>query len=786
MKIHTIPHEDVTTEILALGQLCHGEDDIGRVLELLVEKIANILKTDVCSLYMLNHMTQELVLSATKGLNRDAIGTVRMKVGEGLVGMTMEWLKPISMATGRRSKKFKYFPGTGEERYASFLSVPLIYNRKPIGVLVVQNIKPVKFSSQTVHLMMTLAIPAVNVIEKAKLLGTFGTLSQKDDTKKIGPELLKRSKGAMHVGIGSSPGIAMAGVKTLHRPVQHMAITEQNNLSPDVEKMRLMEAFRWVEEEVRETIAKAKKKFGLEEMSIFDAYQMVLESAAFKDEILNEIDKGHSALKAVEIIIRKYTETMAMAEDEYIRERAYDIHDVGRKITDRLIYGSHMPSEAFAPNEPCILMADFWSISDFVEMDPQITKAIISPSGGASSHVAILAKSIGIPAVMGLSTFIENIREGDKLIVDGTSGVVIVNPEPETQRLYQKEMLSSQKAQQLYLKTARKPSKSMGGKRIMVGANMGMISHIEEAQKSGAEEIGLYRTELPFLIRKTLPTEDEQYLLYSKVLKAMDGRPVTFRTLDIGGDKYVPYLQLPHEANPFLGWRSIRISLDREDLFRIQLRALLRASVHGPTRLMFPMISSVDEIRKVKDILRDVKKELLSQKKKIDRNVPIGIMVEVPAAVVIAESLIREVNFFSIGTNDLVQYVLAVDRNNAKVAKLYNSLHPAVLNMIAQTVKIASKHGKSVTICGEMASHPLSVAFLTGIGIPGLSMSVPLIAKIKYLVNRLDAKKLKKLSKKALHAATASEVTQIFVTYFKNEGLEEFLPQSKMPEITSF
>lgn len=789
MKIHHASSENMIGEILDLAQLCHREDDVQKVLDLLCEKISIIMHSDVCSIYFLDPQTKELVLRATKGLEQVAVGQVHMKVGEGLVGKTLEWLKPVSMASGRKSKSFKFFPGTGEEKFSSFLSVPLIYNRHPIGVLVIQNEAATHYSNGDIQILMTMAIPAVNVIEKAKLLDKFGRIkgrlddivASKDREGAVAP---KRDTELMHVGVGAASGLAMASVKIIHRSLhKKLVIPSPETLHPEVEKMRLLESFRWVEEEIRSVQKKAKKKFGLEELAIFDAYRMVLESDPFKEQIIDKINEGNSALSAVEEVVNLYTEQLSNAEDDYIRERAYDIKDVGRKISDRLLYGGEVPRGQMNMGEPAILMSEFWSISDFVEIDPDKTLGLLCPQGGKSSHVAILAESLGIPAVLGLSTFSNYIQDGDLVIMDGSSGMVVVNPTEATKKTYDKELKQHETISEEYKKYAHKKAIPANGKRIVIGANMGIIADLDAALENGAEEIGLYRTEFPFLIRRSLPTEEEQFILYRKVVETMKTQSVTIRTLDIGGDKYLPYLNLPKEENPFLGWRSIRICLEREDLFRIQLRAMLRASHYGKLRILIPMISSIEEIRRVKDILSDVKKELKSEKTPFAKNIPLGMMIEVPSAAEMADDFIKEVDFFSIGTNDLVQYTLAVDRNNSKVAKMYTPLHPAVLRLVQKTIRAAHKAKKTVGVCGDMAAQPMGVLLLVGMGVDNLSMSTPLIAKVKNLINRLDLPSLKKLTKKVLTKSTSQEVQGELIAYLDEKKLQQFIPHaSLLPE----
>ncbi len=778
MKILDLHYQDSVSEILALGELCHNQDG-GNVLSLLVEKIAQVMQTDVCSLYLLDPASQMLTLVATRGLNSTAVGRVQMGIGEGLVGKAFEWQKPVSLARGTKSKRFKYFPETGEEQYASFLAIPLIDKRKSLGVLVVQNRKATRFSARSAGLLMMLALPSIQVIEKIKLSDTIGQVdSNLKPQSNVSPITLvaRRRQGVMHHGIGAAPGIAIARVKIIHKNPPPSALPKDEGVFElETEKQKVLASFATVEAEVRTTQAKAEKQFGAEEAAIFDAYRMILESDVFKNQVLEEIEKGKSALKSLELVIQRYTEELSLADDNYIRERAYDIRDMGRKLTDNLLYGAVSPHVPVPLEEPTILLSEFWSISDFVDMDLQKVKGILSPSGGASSHIAILAESQGLPAVLGLASFTELIRDGDLVIMDGSSGAVIINPDDRTLETYELESQIDIQAQATYRQQSSRKVGPIGGKKVAVGVNLGMLAHVRTALENGAEEIGLYRTEFPFLIRRSLPTEEEQFELYKKVVESMHGKPVAIRTLDIGGDKYLPYLNLPQEANPFLGWRSIRISLDREDLFRIQLRAILRAAHYGKVKLLFPMISSIDEIRRVKQIVKDVKRELKTEKNLQVPEVPLGMMIEIPAAVELAHHFIKEVSFFSIGTNDLTQYVLAVDRNNSKVASLYNSLHPAVLRQIAKTTAAAHREKKPVSVCGEMAGQMLGIPILLGLSIDSLSMSAPLISKAKSFMSRLKQTDVKKLAKQVLEMESATEVTLAVEKFIHKAGLSEFL-----------
>lgn len=770
-KITGAGSSEIIAQILELNHLCHRHANTRHVLNVLVEKIAEIMKTDVASIYLIDPISKELVLRATKGLEKSKVDQVRLNQNEGLVGKTIEWLKPVSVAKGQKSKNYKFIPDLGEEHYESFLSVPLIHNRQPIGVLVVQNKKAIKYTSEKVHLFMMLAIPAVNVIENAKLSGTFDSLLQSDN------EEISSSEEKVFQGVAASSGVAIGKVKFIKQPRIVPISNHHKSVHVDLEKMRLLEAFRWVEEEISHVQKKATKKFGMEELSIFDAYKMVIESQPFKNLILEEIESGQSALQAVEIVINKYTEQLLKASDEYIKERAYDVQDVGRKITDRLIFGDQLPKDFEDVSGEFILFSDNWSISDFVELDFDQVLGMMSSSGGATSHVSILAQSLGVPAVLGLTSFKEKINEGDLVILDGTTGQVIVNPTRELLRAYEREVQQNFRVKEKFKQLAKKKKAApIGGEKITVGANVGIASHTSEVLDFGADEIGLYRSEFPFLMSRSLPTEEEQTQHYVRVLKSMGNKPVTIRTLDIGGDKYLPYLNLPKEDNPFLGWRAIRLSLDREDLFRIQLRALYRASVFGKLRILFPMITSLEEIIKVKEIISDVKQELKSQGYAYTSNVPLGIMIEVPSAVDIAGALIEHVQFFSIGTNDLTQYLLAVDRNNHQVSKLYNPLHPSVLRSIFRVTEAVRKAEKRVSVCGDMAGDPFGLVLLLGMGIDSISVSGPDIPKIKSLISGLDSQKIKRLTKKILKMNSFDDIHELIYKFFEKNNLFDYLP----------
>lgn len=780
MKVHTLPQTAIT-EINDLGVELGATDDINQILATLTDKISQILSADVCSIYLYDPESDSLTLVATHGLNREFIHHVRIKAGEGLVGQTIRKLKPVSVARAARSKDFVFIPGLGEENFESFLSVPLVYNRSPVGVIVIQHRQPRKYKPQDIQMLLALAIPTVSLIERSKFLGSLGRAGAApaaDTAEKSGTgTTVEYLKDHLIKGIPASPGICMGKLRIVRPPLARRQVSDAGQ-GAESETQRLIEAFAAVKKEIEQTKRLAEKKFGPDEASIFEAYLLFLESQPFQDQILVEVRKGLSAVRAIELVVSKYIDRMSQGGDEYIKERAYDIQDVARKISDYLLYGDAANGSKYTADSDTILLNDFWSISDFVGFDLKFIKGIISPQGGASSHIAILADALNMPAVLGLGATYTDLRDGDTVLMDGASGVVIVNPSPATIDLYKKEERETQRRQSTFEKSKSKHLRIEGDDDTYfnIGANLGMMAHVHKALENGADEIGLYRTEFPFLIRKNLPTEEEQFQLYRRALDLMKGKSVTFRTLDIGGDKYVSYLNLPKESNPSLGWRSIRFSLERKDLFRIQLRALLRASAYGPMKLLFPMISAVDEIREVKTVLAAVKDELRDEKIRFARKIPLGVMIEVPSAVEIIGELAREVEYFSIGSNDLVQYVLAVDRTNPLVADLYDPFHPAVLRTIARAIDAAKNHKRKIAVCGDIAANPLLAAILIGLDIDSLSMNPGNIPRIKHFIKSVRKRELDRLAQGVLKMDSGTRIRAEIEKYFATSGLVGFLP----------
>lgn len=771
MKVHSINKEAIFT-IMDLGGLIQSPDDLDRVLQFLVEKVCRLTKTDACSLFLYQPESQNLLLKATHGLNKKLNDQLTVPFGEGLVGKTIKILKPISIANALKSKSNMRVDQLGDQDYKSFLSVPLVYNNHPIGVIAVQTKKQKTFTKKDIEFLMTLAIPAVGLIEKARFMDAVQPLSTPAHKSNhvVIKKPIEQTPDKILKGIAAVTGIVMGKVKIIRdESIKDTETKKKFNLKTEIN--RLKKSFQAVSTQIRETKKQAETKFGPDEASIFEAYLLFLESDNFKQQIIHEIKKGLSAEDALDHIVKQYMDRMSLAQDAYIKERAYDIQDISRKLSDYLAHGQNSGKNKFKSSDAVIFLKEFWSISDFIHLPEDQTLGILSPNGGASSHISILAGTLNLPAIVGMGASYSQIQDGDEIILDGFSGDVILNPSRQTKNIYQTEIKELERRKKLYRKQRKLKVKLKDKTSFTVGANLGMPSHAAIATDAGADAVGLYRTEFPFLMSTNMPTEEEQFEMYCRVIKLMAGKEIVFRTLDIGGDKYVPYLNLPQETNPALGWRAIRFSLERKDLFRIQLRALLRASAFGKVRILLPMITGVEEIIQIKSIIDSVKNELKEEGQKVGKSIPLGIMIEVPAAVEIADKLAPHVDYFSLGTNDLIQYGLAVDRTNPLVSSYFEPFHPALLRMIHRTSKAAQSANIELNVCGDLAANPYLTTILIGLGIRSVSVIPRSIPKIKHLARNLPLEDAQKLCRTILRQSEIQKIKDLVEKFFEKHNL---------------
>ena len=558
-------------------------------------------------------------------------------------------------------------------------------------------------------------------------------------------------------GIAASDGIAIAKVYTLTEP--DLTVTKVTVEDSEKEVSRLDDALAASIKDVELIKETALKNLGEEEAQVFDAHLMVLSDPELigqvKDSITSNKVNAESALKEVtDMFISIFA---GMEDNPYMQERAADIRDVSKRILAHLL-GVKIPSPATIKDEVIIVAADL-TPSDTAQLNRQYVKAFVTDIGGRTSHSAIMARSLEIPAIVGTKEVTSTAKDGDIIIVDGLSGDVFLNPSEEVvaEYLAKAEGFAAQQAEWEKLKDSKTYTKD--GHQVELAANIGTPKDLEGVVNNGAEGVGLYRTEFLYMDSHEMPTEEDQFEAYKAVLEGMNGKPVVVRTMDIGGDKELPYLPLPHEMNPFLGYRAIRISLNEPEMFRTQLRALLRASVYGKLRIMFPMIATLNDFRGAKALLEEEKAKLIAEGVAVSDDIQVGIMIEIPAAAVLAHQFAKEVDFFSIGTNDLIQYTMAADRMNERVSYLYQPYNPSILTLIKHVIDSAHKEGKWAGMCGEMAGDQTAVPLLVGLGLDEFSMSASSVLKTRSLIAKLTLSDMQALADKAINeCATVQEV----------------------------
>ncbi|EJE7235377.1 TPA: phosphoenolpyruvate--protein phosphotransferase [Clostridium botulinum] len=535
----------------------------------------------------------------------------------------------------------------------------------------------------------------------------------------------------MKKGIAASKGYAIG--KIFIKEDINIEVVEKSIDDTEKEKERFKSALSNTREQLERIKDKAQKEVGAEKAAVFDSHIMLLDDPEFAGAVEMNIESNKvNSEKALQEVIDMYSSIFASMEDEYMRERGADIKDVGKRIMLNIM-GKSVNSMDDLDRDTIIVAQDL-TPSDTAQLDKDKVIAFLTNIGGRTSHSAIMARTLEIPAIVGMKDITESVKNDDVVIVDGTEGVVIINPDKETIEKYEKSKESFLREKEELKKLINVETVTKAGKRVEVCGNIGKPQDVHQVLENGGEGVGLFRTEFLYMDRDNMPSEDEQFESYKYAVEKMEGKPVVIRTLDIGGDKKLPYLEMPEEMNPFLGYRAIRLCLDRKELFKVQLRALLRASAFGNLKIMFPMISSLSEFKAAKELLKECMNELKAEGKEFNENLETGIMVEIPAAAICADELAKHVDFFSIGTNDLIQYTLAADRMNEKISYLYDPMHPAVLRLIKMTIDAAHKEGKWCGMCGEMAGDENAIATLVEYGLDEYSMSASSILTAKKII----------------------------------------------------
>ncbi len=736
-------------------QEVNNAQDLEQALTIIVRRVKQAVGADVCSVYLNDFENRRHVLHATDGLRSDAVGRVRLELGRGLIGLVSERAEPINLDNAATHPRYECIIDTGEERYHGFLGAPIIQNRKVLGVLVLRQRRRRHFEEDEVTFVMTLASQLAGAITFARTSGELARLQDDGIPQRFLP------------GLAASPGIGIGQAVVVYPPADLDAVPDRRPDNPDAEEEDFRRAVRDVANDLDHFAARTQEHLSAEDMALFDAWRLMLESDTLIDGTLSRIRTGNWAPGALRETIAEHAKVFENMDDAYLRERASDVRDLGRCILMHLQNLTAAPIQYAAQT---ILVGDEISAMQIADVPRERLAGIVSTAGSGSSHVGILARGIGVPAAMGVSDLPVSRVEGREMVVDGYRGRVYVSPGPAVRSEYQRlaeddEVLTSE------LQTLRHlPAETTDGYLVPLYLNTGLVS---ETRPLGIEEsagVGLYRTELPFIVRDSFPGEGAQMANYRRVLELFAPRPVTIRTLDIGGDKPLPYFPV-QEPNPFLGWRGIRITLDHPEIFLTQVRAILRAAIGlDNLQLLLPMVSTVGEVDDALLLINRAHDELLEEGYQVTMP-PVGVMIEVPAAVYQAEALARRVDFLSVGTNDLTQYLLAVDRNNPHVAEVYDEFHPAVLRALIQILTGARVHGREVSVCGEMAGDPRATFLLLGMGVHSLSMGAGSLLRIKRVIRSISRARAREVLKVALQCEDAGAVRRLLLDALEAVGL---------------
>ena len=678
--------------------------------------------TEVCTVYLTDHQEQRLIFRATEGLNKSVLGNLSLGFGEGLVGQVALREEPINTNSAESHPHFQYLEDIGEESFSSFLGVPIIHHRIVLGVLIVQQTVKRRFDESEEAFLVTVSAQLAGLIAHAQVAGL---VDLRADAEAVNAEFR---------GVAGASGVAIGRAVVVAPPADLYAVPKRKSRDPYEELTFFRACVARVRNDIEQLSLQLADRLPPQELALFEVYSKMLDSPALPAEIEELIEQGEWAQGAVAHVIRMHLKAFEQMDNPYLKERAVDVKDLGSRLLE---YLQQATQEPIIYPDNVILIGDELTASMLAELPRKKLAGLVSLRGSRNSHVAILARSMGIPTVMGAVDIPFMQVEGTELIVDGYAGLVYFNPTIELLASYE-EIVEEERLVSRGLEALKDLSCETTDKhRVSLWVNTGLASDIVRSLDRGAEGVGLYRTEIPFIMQDRFPSEEEQRTIYRMQLEAFAPSPVTMRTLDIGGDKSLPYFPI-EEDNPFLGWRGIRVTLDHPEIFLSQVRAMMKASVGlNNLRIMLPMISYVKEVDEALVLIRRAHAELIEEG--IDALLPsIGVMVEVPAAVYLSAELAKRVDFLSVGSNDLTQYLLAVDRNNPSVAELYNSYHPAVLQALADIASASHAAGKPVSICGELAGDPGAAVLLMAMGYDSLSMNATNLPKVKSVLRSVS------------------------------------------------
>jgi phosphotransferase system enzyme I (PtsP) len=700
-------------------------NDLKLSLGRLVGMVRSGVDVDACTVFLWDKGLDRYVLMATDGLRDASAGKVTLTKNEGMIGLVGKREEPLNLANSNLHPNYHHVPSVGEEEFHGLLAVPIMHNRKLLGVLSVQRFRAERFSDEEEAFMVTLSAQLAGIIAHAEATGTLSGMNLMGD---------EAQNDIRFEGVACATGVAIGQAYVVSPSVSLKSVRYSKTTDVEGELTRFSVAISGLRDELSATRNRLKDELRPEELALFDVYAGILDDQAVGGTVREKIRAGESAQSALAGTMRGYVQHFEEMDDAYLRERASDMRDLGQRLLTHLIEEN---ADREIP-QGCILLGEEISAAVFGSLDPENVGGIVCTQGSANSHLAILARALGIPTVLGAQEIPWQELDGKELVVDGYRGHVYYQL-TEERREYFEELVRDEKVRVSGLDAlADLPAETADGENIDLMINTGLQTDIVRSQASGADGVGLFRTEIPFMMLGRFPSEEEQAKIYRNQLEAFHPRPVTMRTLDIGGDKSLDYFPI-EEDNPFLGWRGLRVTLDHPEIFIVQVRAMLRASLDlNNLKIMLPMVTSVGEVEDSLAIIHRAIYELNEEGVKV--SVPeVGVMIEVPSAVYLIKEFLSMVDFISVGSNDLTQYLLAVDRNNPRVADIYDSMHPAVLKALKIIVTEGNAANIPVSVCGELAGDPLGAVALLGLGYRNLSMSSANLLRVKSVLRQIDA-----------------------------------------------
>ena len=757
-------------------QEVNAAPDLDAALGIIVRRVREAMGTEVCSVYLSDPRSQRLVFMATEGLNAEMVGRLSLGRSEGLVGLVALRAEPINLDDAQHHPNYYYLDEIGEEPFNAFLGVPIIHHRRILGVLVVQQQAQRRFDESEEAFLVTLSAQLAGVIAHAEATGGI------DEAEEGGARRGSERTDARFLGVAGAPGVAIGTGVVMFPPANLDAVPDRETEDVSTELQLFEKALSNVRGDIEALGEKLAGSLDPQERALFDAYLHMLDDVALGGEIRRRISTGQWAQGALRQVIAEHVSHFELMEDSYLRERAADVKELGQRVLAYLQEvvrpRSHFPDRT-------VIVGEEITPSMLGEVPAGKLAGIVSMKGSGNSHIAILARAMGVPTVMGAIDVPYSAMQGREVIVDGFYGDVFLNPSRTLREHYENVRSEEEAFFEGLAELKDEPATTQDGHRVALWVNIGLSTDVERSLQHGAEGVGLYRTEIPFMTSDRFPTEEEQRALYRQSMEAFNPRPVTMRTLDIGGDKALPYFPIT-EDNPFLGWRGIRVTLDHPEILLVQVRAMIKASagLRSHLRIMLPMVTHLAEVDEALALVNRCYDEVVEEGLEV-RKPEVGVMIEVPAAVYQARAIAERVDFLAIGSNDLTQYMLAVDRNNPRVADIYQDLHPAVLGAIRFVVDQARDVGTRIGICGEIAGNPSAAILLTAMGMDVLSMNAPNLPRVKWTLRAIAMDDARALLEEALTFASAEEVVDFMRAALVERGLGRVVrPDSRLVDAT--